>query len=728
MKLSPRLPWLLLVAAIGFATVGRVFAQAPLEAGRAPHFPTSPQDPQPDASAPNIVVTAIKIVDVNDNPITATAGVPFFVEVDYKYVNPVCTAYTISRAVNGWTNTAAPITLGCGYTGTTSWIQLSGFYWLMYKAGTYPITVTVDSGNAIAESSPSQKTMTTNLVVGGSIIPQWALVDVEFGRTNLSAGTDVIIGTMDDAFDYLDPLYTGNDSLGRPRLIKAVQNSLGVDGSPSNDVHSTACLGIVVARGLDNGDITGLAPDARYVEAEFLNRANLSGLPELDVLDAVNVCLTNGAEVINMPWSYWSGDTTDSETGEAPITDLMADYLMYASNVFCVAYDNELTDPTIPTAPGAARNVITVGGTAADLVHVWSSDDSGPTLDGRCKPDILGGIATNCTTPFWEWRSGFPVEIGFEGNSFAGPFVTGAAAQMIGYAKKHGLNRDHRLLKAIIMNSGVPCLDDNGAAWTNSPTVPMDYQQGTGILNMQRVYGMYSAGQQPSGVSAVPGFDFNTVSGSNAAGAYLLGNSNGVVSYLLGSPSSNSADLDVTMAWDRHTYWTDVNGDGQIDAGDTFYVDTVNDPQNILTLTLFRNGVQVAESISAIDTIQHLHLTNLTPGSYQLNVERLFVPNSANSEPYGLAWYSSVPWTNLPPTVSFVGASLSAGNTASLQFNLESGQAGNFVLQGTASLAPPIKWTPIASTAWSQTGSNTFEVQLPVAAGSPRFFRIGATP
>ena len=61
------------------------------------------------------------------------------------------------------------------------------------------------------------------------------------------------------------------------------------------------------------------------------------------------------------------GFVIDSENGEAPITDLMADYLAYASNIVCVAYVNELAYPTIPTAPGAARNVITVGGLDQDL-------------------------------------------------------------------------------------------------------------------------------------------------------------------------------------------------------------------------------------------------------------------------------------------------------------------------------------------------------------------------
>ncbi|MGO8701733.1 MAG: S8 family peptidase [Limisphaerales bacterium] len=702
MRTSLRFLLFLLVAATCFAAVGRL-----------------------NAAAPEFTVTGIKIIAPDGSQTNAVAGAPFFVQVDYDYDNPVKTDYTIERVVNGWTNISAPTNYGAGYTGNTAWALNAG-YWLIYKAGTYSITVTVDPANAVTPASNTKKSMTTNFVVGGSIIPQWALVNVEFGRTNLGPGTDVIVGTMDDAFDFNDPWYTGVDSLGRPRLVAARQNALGVNGGPTNDVHSTACLGIVVARGANGGDMTGLAPDARYVCAEFINRANLPGLTEPDVLDALNFLMTNGAEVINMPWSWTEGGTlTMSESGDVPITDLMADYLMFASNIFVVAYDNELTDPTIPTAPGAARNVITVGGLASDMVHVWSSDDSGPTIDGRCKPDILGGIAINCVTPSSGWRSGFPVAYGYEGNSFAGPFITGAAAEMIGYAKQHGLNRDHRLLKAILMNSGVTCLDDNGAPWTSSPAVPMDYQQGTGILSLQRVYAMYSAGQQPSGAVAVPGYDFATVYGTNVTGV-TLGSSNGVVSYLLGSPAAPGADLDVTLAWDRHTYWTDVNGDGQIDAGDTFYVNTSSDAQSILHLVLYYNGTAMAQSISAIDTIQHLHLTNLTAGVYQLNVERQYVPTAGKSEPYGLAWDSSVPWTNVPPSVSLTGSSLGPGNAANLQFRLTGGQAADFAVQSTPSLAPPIVWTTANNAVWTQTGVNLFQAQVPFETGAAGFFRIAA--
>ena len=320
--------------------------------------------PLPETGGATMQVTAVKVVDGNDNPISVTPGVPFWVEIDWQYTNPNCTNYTLMRVVNGWTNVAPAVNYGCGYNGITYWYHYWGA-WVLYKAGVYPITVTVDPGNT-ASAPSAAKTMTINLTVGGSILPQWALVEAEFGRTNLSPGTDVIVGSMDDAFDFLHPWFTGTDSRGRPRLILAAENTLGPGGSPTNDFHDTSCMGIVLARSTNNGDITGMAPDARYVIAEFINRANVPGLPEMNVVDAANVMMTNGADIINMPWSWWTDSVTNSELGESPVTALLADYLAYASNRVVVAYVNELTSPTIPTAPGSARNVITVGGTGLE--------------------------------------------------------------------------------------------------------------------------------------------------------------------------------------------------------------------------------------------------------------------------------------------------------------------------------------------------------------------------
>jgi hypothetical protein len=117
---------------------------------------------------------------------------------------------------------------------------------------------------------------------------------------------------------------------------------------------------------------------------------------------------------------------------------------------------------------------------------------------------------------------------------------------------------------------------------------------------------------------AVPGFDSAAIHGTNAPGLNLLGSTNGVVSYRLGSPAAASADLDVTLAWDRHTFWSDVNGNGRIDAADTFFVNTSTDAPAILILTRKRRWV-VATSRSmstrsrALLRIHALRLVLRTP-------------------------------------------------------------------------------------------------------------------
>lgn len=680
----------------------------------------------PQGSQPNLHVTGVKVTDSAGNTITPMAGEPFFVEVAWNYANPVCTDYTITRVVNGWTNTAPPIHWGCGYTGNTSWNHVWGA-WVLYKAGVYSITATVDSGGAIAESDEGDNSLTVSVTVGGTVVPEWALVNAEFGRTSLGPGTDVIVGTMDDAFDYLHPWYQGNDSRGRPRHIASVQNALGYGGSPTNSGHSTAVMGIVLAQGANDGDLTGLAPDARYVSAEFINRENVPGLAVLDIRDAAGVMTSHGVDVINMSWSWWFGANAPSETGDAPISDLLADYLGYASNIVCVPAVNELANPTLPTAPGAARNGITVGGLEQDLLHAWRYDNFGPTLDGRSKPDLLGNSATNAVAPSGAWRSGFPAARGYDGNSFSAPFVTGAVAEMIGYAKRRGLNRDHRLIKAILLSSCRPALGDDGSAWSNSVTQPLDRRQGAGIFDLQRVYEVYSAGPAPAGAVGVPGFDVATIHGVTTPGAYGLGATNGVVKYRLGAPAGGAADLEVTLAWDRHTYWEDANTNGVIDAADSFYT-LPGDAQDNLDLTLFRDGVVVAESRSTVDTIEHLHLTALPPGAYELQVERLDVPNSGDSEPYALAWHSTSAWNPLPPSVAITQAGLGAGNTAVVQVRLLGGQTGGLTLQASPDLASPGSWTTLTNAALSQTGATTFQLTAPLPPGSAAFLRVLAEP
>lgn len=584
----------------------------------------------------NLAITSVSITDYDGNPITPTAGEAFYVRVDFEYDDPVCTPYRIRRVVNGWENLCPTVTWGCGGSGANFFWHNWG-RWVMHHGGTYSVTVTLDPDHVINEADESDNTVTIEFIVEGTVTPEWALVKAEEGMNLLGDGTDVIVGTMDDALDFNHPWLAGNDSRGRPRLVAATQNSLGAGGSPVNANHATALMGIVLARGTNAGDITGLAPDARYVTAEFINRAQIPDLQEQDVLDAAGFLADHGAEVINMAWSWWYGSVNDSYAGEAPVTALMADYLAYGLDIVCVAAINQLPDHTRPTAPGSARNVIAAGGLDTSLQRAWIEQDSGPTLDGRCKPDLLGNNSEHAVALDPAWRNGFPAADGWWGVSFSVPFVTGAVAQMLDYGKHHGMSTDHRLIKAIIMNSGRHALDADGSPWANSSTHPLDFQQGTGIFDMVRCHQMYSAGQQSCGPVLSSGHDLATISGVADGGS-----AQGLARYMLGVPSG-AADLNITLVWDRHTFWDDVNSNDQIDAGDSFY-HLAEDEQDNLDLVLYRDGVELATSCSTVDNVEHISLSGLVPGYYEFCVRRLAVAGSGSDEAYAIAWNSDQTW------------------------------------------------------------------------------------
>ncbi|MCO8120543.1 S8 family serine peptidase [Stieleria sp. TO1_6] len=607
-------------------------------------------DPGPaEAETANLFPTAIHIVDGNNNLFDPEPGQRFFVRVEFTYDNPTNDFYSVGRVVNENPQHLAPnINWGSGLSGRSTWYHVWGG-WVMHHGGTYQVTVQLDPNNAVAESNEADNFMTRQFTVVGDVTPEWALVGAEQGQALLGDGTDVIVGSMDDALDFQHPWLTGNDSLGRPRLIAADQNTDGVDGSPLNSGHATAVMGIVLARGNNAGDYTGLAPDARYVTAEFINRANVPGLAVLDVADAAGFLVEHGAEVINMSWSWWFGSATDSQTGETSKTGLMVDYLSYGRNIVAVPAVNQLPDYTRPTAPGSSRNVITVGGLNATYDRAWNQQDHGPTLDGRGKPDLLGNTAVDSVSTNSFWRDGRLAYSGLNGTSFAAPFVTGAIAQMLDYGKRNGENLDHRVIKAVVMNSAVKTLDDNGAAWSNTTSRPLDDQQGTGLLNIPRIHRMYSAGQQSAGIVGSVGYDFAEVQGTvDAQGG---DQDDGRAVYQLGEKDAGG-EIDVTLTWDRHTFWNDVNANDRIDAVDSFYVDPL-DAQDNLDLVLYRDGLPYLRSESTVDTVEHLHAVNLPAGEYEIHVLRKSVANSGDSESYALAWNATGDY-GFPPTVQSI--------------------------------------------------------------------------
>jgi hypothetical protein len=345
--------------------------------------------------------------------------------------------------------------------------------------------------------------------------------------------------------------------------------------------------------------------------------------------------------------------------GDPPQTTVDSAYDTYMANtgiLFCSAVGNG--GP--PSAAATAYNGLGVGCYGLD-----ANSSTGPTLDnGRSKPDLVTpGVVT----------------------SFSTPYASGAAAVLLQSAARGdgGTNTaaagDPRTVKALLLNGALKPGD-----WTHTPPAPLDTRYGAGVLNLWYSWQQLTNGRQPLSVSqtvpagadhppgtpasliAAPlGWDFQTITNPSPAedvvNHYYFDNS--------ASPAA-ALTLTATLAWNRGAGQTAINN---------------------LALFLYNSagGNLVTNSVSAVDNVQHIYVPSLPPGQYDLQVVKYgSQTNSVTpSETYALAFQF---YPVSPPLLclSLSGASAVISWPCSPTL---------FNLQQTASLSPPITWTPVAA-------------------------------
>ena len=446
-------------------------------------------------------------------------------------------------------------------------------------------------------------------------------------RTLLGDGTGVIVGVIDSGVDDTHPGLAGPDSLGRPRLVAEANFVPSEPANTGDDVfgHGTEVMGVIGGR---DATYAGLATDARYVNARVLDSGN-GFASTTQVINGAGFALDSGADVLNLSLNT-SGEFSNGQLG----LDRMLDWAAVNRGVLsavCGGNIGQATggDPSV-RSPGGAFNVLTVGRSTADFSRVHPDSAVGPTSDGRSKPDVIAP-GTSITTFSDDWETGGLYRT-VSGCSFATPHVAGLLAQQVDYGRANGLSVDPRVLKATVMNSADKILGKNGQAWTPGAsstnggvlqiTRPLDDQQGAGQIDALALYGQYSAGEHEAGLIPALGWDFNTIVGEND------------VDYVFSSPLAEGSTLTATLSWLRDITRTD-DGDGVIDAGDTF---GLGDALDNLDLMLLLDDAPLAISMSDVDSIEHLSFTLPQTGLYTLRVSRQFVLGSGPDEAYALAW------------------------------------------------------------------------------------------
>ncbi len=465
-------------------------------------------------------------------------------------------------------------------------------------------------------------------------------VQGDVSRSLLGDGTGVIIGIVDSGIDDFHPALAGLDSLGNPRMVAEASYVPG-ESSTGDDVHGHGTR--VASAALSRDPIyTGMAPDARYVNARVLSNTN-GFASDVQVKNGIGFAITQGADVLNLSLNFNSNLSNGLQQ-----MDLMLDWAAYSQGISCAICVGNIPagGSQLVRSPGSAFNGITVGRTTADYSRVHTGSAEAFTSDSRMKPDVVAP-GTGLTLANDDWESQADWLANQNGCSYATPFVAGMMAQQIDAGRRLGLSTDPLVIKATLMNSASKVLDKQGNAWAPyqtslvndvfSTTRPLDNHSGAGQINGAALATQYLAGEMGPGFVDAVGWDINTIG---------IGQS---IDYLINPNLAYGSILTVTLAWNRHVSRTD-NGDGIINAGDLFSAL----PLSNLDLEVFKNGMLVAQSISAYDNVEHLFFDLDQSAQYMLRVKNI---SAYRAEKFALAWFGTAvpePSTFLALTVACI--------------------------------------------------------------------------
>jgi hypothetical protein len=352
-------------------------------------------------------------------------------------------------------------------------------------------------------------------------------------------------------------------------------------------------------------------------------------------------------------------------------------YDAFAANYDVLFVSGTRNVPDTVVAPATMYNGIGVG-----IISDLGQSSVGPTSDGRSKPDIVAPYAPAPAA------------------SFTTPRVAGAAALLLqagaandGGANTASLATNASVLKALLLNGAVKMTN-----WTNGFRRPLDARYGAGVLNMYNSDLQLRGGRHPASatnsvslngahpptgetnnVASRRGWDFSTIQSAMM--------NDRVAHYYFHLPTNSSAySATATLVWKK--------GTGTLTNLDLFLYETTS-------------NTLVTCSTSSVDNVEHLFVSKLPAGRYDLQVLKRGSVLSG-TESYALAFdFSPVKLT----------AGLSGTNVV---VSWPASPAG-FTLQAATSLSAPIVWENISAT--NSILSNAMNT-VTVPSSSAKYFRL----
>jgi len=379
--------------------------------------------------------------------------------------------------------------------------------------------------------------------------------------------------------------------------------------------HETFMAGIMISRGDPNHLLyLGVAPDADLYNGRVVDGD--SAIYTSYLTNALNdLVVTHGCRVVLSGFQLAGSPLTlDGQS----IFSLMYDYYAYNYDVvFANAAGNDYSQITIF---GDAYNGITTGGLletdsgTSTYGQVGTASNSGPTADGRHKPDVAAP-SQNQLAPFaseYGWGTGIP-STGV--TSYSVPHTAGVAALLLGFANTSVDLEDahNEVIRAVIVNSTFPNIK-NKSGLPTYPAMPgntWNTDRGYGRIDALRAFQTISADQitRSQIVAADKGWAYD-IMGSNAEHLYNI-------------TVIKNHRLILTVTWNRKV--NKIGGNYSAES-----------PVYNLDLTVASpGGSTVYAETNALDNLEKIDILLPEDGVYQVSLRNT---TSTNNRDYALAF------------------------------------------------------------------------------------------
>ena len=430
-------------------------------------------------------------------------------------------------------------------------------------------------------------------VIAGTVVADSGLQDLidRVGEGNQPTGAGVVVGQV-EAQPTNNDNYVADEN--DPDVSQEGRQWI-LESGPSGPLgHATDVGGRFYG-------MQGLAQGVMTIHGWAVNNWLFEGSLRMTEVGIEPDTVPDGLKVINHSWV--GSFTTDAQSNEAL---RRADFQAARDDVLMVAGASVPSIEGFPDMLGPMFNGIMVGMTSGE--HTTGDISDGLDGEGRMTPDI---VADGSST------------------SYSTPIVSGAAAILVEAARAEGARREANpnAERAEVIKAALMAGARRDAAWTNNPADagldrgvtarPLDEVFGAGELDVNIAHLILTAGEQDGAASepvsdniAHEGWDLVTLTPSSNR-------------FYRFSIDSAATEVSILVAWNR---WVDSTMAFWELPDFNLELFQVDGDENLIPLTgnfglgVFDSGNVVSDS--KVDNVELLHVRDLEPGEYVIQLSR----------------------------------------------------------------------------------------------------------